>query len=107
MRRFIRLTAVILLCVTLLTACSNQPYPYDLDKHIKICELPTELKVTEDELKDAVAEKVRAAAPRDIQFCDPRLDPCRGAIILAMESAEPENLEKMRLGFCCQESLNC
>lgn len=59
-----------------------------------------------DLIKDAVAEKVLAAAPGNIQFCDPRLEPCRGAILLAMETAEPENLEKMRFVFCHQETVS-
>lgn len=53
-----------------------------------------------DLIRDPVAHKVRAAAfPREINFCQPKLDPCRGAVLLAMAELEPENLETMRINF--------
>ena len=53
-----------------------------------------------DLIRDPVAHKVRAAAfPREINFCQPKLDPCRGAVLLAMAEWEPENLETMRINF--------
>lgn len=53
-----------------------------------------------DLIRDPVAHKVRAAAfPREINFCQPKLDPCRGAVLLAMAELEPENLETMRMNF--------
>ena len=58
MRRLIKLSALLMLCVILFSSCSKEPYPYDLDKHIKLCELPTDLKVTDKELKEAVEEKI-------------------------------------------------
>ena len=51
-------------------------------------------------IRNPVAQKVRAAAfPREIDFCQPKLDPCRGAVLLAMAEWEPENLETMRINF--------
>ena len=53
-----------------------------------------------DLIRNPVAQKVRAAAfPREIDFCQPKLDPCRGAVLLAMAEWEPENLETMRINF--------
>lgn len=53
-----------------------------------------------DLIRDPVAHKVRAAAfPREINFCQPKLDPCRGAVLLAVAELEPENLETMRINF--------
>ena len=53
-----------------------------------------------DLIRNPVAHKVRAAAfPREIDFCQPKLDPCRGAVLLAMAEREPENLENMRINF--------
>lgn len=51
-------------------------------------------------IRNPVAHKVRAAAfPREIDFCQPKLDPCRGAVLLAMAELEPENLAAMRINF--------
>lgn len=51
-------------------------------------------------IRNPVAHKVRAAAfPREIDFCQPKLDSCRGAVLLAMAELEPENLEIMRAEF--------
>ena len=51
-------------------------------------------------IRNPVAHKVRAAAfPWEIDFCQPKLDPCRGAVLLAMAELEPENLETMRMNF--------
>lgn len=53
-----------------------------------------------DLVRDPVAHKVRAAAsPWQIDFCQPKLDPCRGAVLLAMAELEPESLETMRTNF--------
>ena len=53
-----------------------------------------------DLIRNPVAHKVRAAAfPREINFCQPKLDPCQGAVLLAMAEWEPENLETMRINF--------
>lgn len=53
-----------------------------------------------DLIRNPVAHKVRAAAfPREIDFCQPKLDPCRGAVLLAVAELEPENLETMRINF--------
>lgn len=53
-----------------------------------------------DLIRNPVAHKVRAAAfPREIDFCQPKLDPCQGAVLLAMAEWEPENLENMRINF--------
>ena len=53
-----------------------------------------------DLIRNPVAHKVRAAAfPREIDFCQPKLDPCRGAVLLAMAEWEPENIETMRINF--------
>lgn len=53
-----------------------------------------------DLIRNPVAHKVRAATlPRKIDFCQPKLDPCRGAVLLAMAELEPENLETMRINF--------
>lgn len=53
-----------------------------------------------DLIRNPVAHKVRAAAfPREINFCQPKLDPCRGAVLLAVAELEPENLETMRINF--------
>ena len=53
-----------------------------------------------DLIRNPVAHKVRAAAfPREIDFCQPRLDPCRGAVLLAIAELEPENLQTMRINF--------
>ena len=53
-----------------------------------------------DLIRDPVARKVRAAAfPRKIDFFTPKLDPCRGAVLLAMAELEPENLQTMRINF--------
>lgn len=53
-----------------------------------------------DLIRNPVAQKVRAAAfPREIDFHPPKLDPCRGAVLLAMAELEPENLETMRINF--------
>ena len=58
MRRFIKLFSLLILCVALFSSCSKSPYPYDLDKHIKVPELPTDLSVTEEELLEMVTEKL-------------------------------------------------
>lgn len=51
-------------------------------------------------IRDPVANKVRAAAvPREIVFCQPKLDPCRGAVLLAMAEVEPEKAQAMRTFF--------
>lgn len=51
-------------------------------------------------IRNPVAHKVRAAAfPQEIDFCQPKLDPCRGAVLLAMAEWEPDNLETMRINF--------
>ena len=51
-------------------------------------------------IRNPVAHKVRAAAfPWEIDFCQPKLDPCRGAVLLAVAELEPENLETMRINF--------
>ena len=51
-------------------------------------------------IRNPVAYKVRAAAfPREIDFCQPKLDPCRGAVLLAVAELEPENLQTMRINF--------
>ena len=51
-------------------------------------------------IRNPVAQKVRAAAfPREIDFCQPKLDPCRGAVLLAMAEHEPESLGNMRRNF--------
>ena len=53
-----------------------------------------------DLIRDPVAQKVRAAAfPRKIDFFTPKLDPCRGAVLLAMAELEPGNLQTMRINF--------
>ena len=53
-----------------------------------------------DLIRNPVAHKVRAAAfPQEIDFCQPKFDPCRGAVLLAMAELEPENLEIMRAEF--------
>ena len=53
-----------------------------------------------DLIRNPVAQKVRTAAfPREIDLCQPKLDPCRGAVLLAMAEWEPENLETMRINF--------
>lgn len=53
-----------------------------------------------DLIRNPVAHKVRAAAfPREVDFCQPKLDPCRGAVLLAVAELEPENLETMRINF--------
>ena len=53
-----------------------------------------------DLIREPVAHKIRATAfPREIDFCQPKLDPCRGAVLLAMAELEPENLETMRINF--------
>ena len=53
-----------------------------------------------DLIRNPVAHKVRAAAfPWEIDFCQPKLDPCRGAVLLAIAELEPENLETMRINF--------
>ena len=53
-----------------------------------------------DLIRNPVAQKVRAAAfPREIDFCQPKLDSCRGAVLLAMAEWEPEELETMRINF--------
>lgn len=51
-------------------------------------------------IRNPVAHKVRAAASsREIDFCQPKFDPCRGAVLLAVAEHEPENLEIMRAAF--------
>ena len=51
-------------------------------------------------IRNPVAQRVRAAAfPYEIDFHPPKLDPCRGAVLLAMAELEPENLEIMRAKF--------
>lgn len=53
-----------------------------------------------DLIRNPVAQKVRAAAfPYEIDFHPPKLDPCRGAVLLAMAELEPESLETMRINF--------
>lgn len=53
-----------------------------------------------DLIRNPVAQKVSTAAvPREINFCQPKLDPCRGAVLLAIAKLEPENLETMRINF--------
>lgn len=53
-----------------------------------------------DLIRNPVAQKVRAAAfPREIDFHPPKLDPCRGAVLLAVAELEPENLQTMRINF--------
>lgn len=53
-----------------------------------------------DLIRSSVARKVSAAAlPREIDFCQPKLDPCRGAVLLAVAELEPENLQTMRINF--------
>ena len=53
-----------------------------------------------DLIRNPVAHKVRAAAfPREINFCQPKFDPCRGAVLLAIAELEPENLEIMCINF--------
>ena len=53
-----------------------------------------------DLIRDPVAQKVRTEAyPREIDFCQPKFDPCRGAVLLAMAELEPESLETMRINF--------
>ena len=53
-----------------------------------------------DLIRNPVAHKVRAAAfPREIDFCQPKLDPCRGAVLQAVAELEPENLQTMRINF--------
>ena len=51
-------------------------------------------------IRDPVAQKVSAAVfPREISFRQPKLDPCRGAVLLAMAELEPENLQTMCINF--------
>ena len=51
-------------------------------------------------IREPVAQKVRAAAaPREIDFFPPKLDPCRGAVLLAISEREPENLASMTESF--------
>lgn len=53
-----------------------------------------------DLIRNPVAHKVRAAASsREIDFCQPKFDPCRGAVLLAVAELEPENLQTMRINF--------
>lgn len=53
-----------------------------------------------DLIRNPVAHKVRAAAfPKEIDFCQPKLDPCRGAVLLAVAELEPENLQTMCINF--------
>ena len=53
-----------------------------------------------DLICNPVAQKVSTAAfPREIDFHRPKLDPCRGAVLLAMAERDPENLETMRINF--------
>ncbi|MBR4289864.1 MAG: hypothetical protein IKT52_04400 [Oscillospiraceae bacterium] len=53
-----------------------------------------------DLIRNPVAQKVSAAASsRKIHFFRPKLDPCRGAVLLAMAELEPENLQTMRINF--------
>lgn len=53
-----------------------------------------------DLIRNPVSHKVRtAASPREIDFCQPKFDPCRGAVLLAIAELEPENLETMRINF--------
>lgn len=58
MRRFIVIISVLALCLGILSSCSKEPYPYELDKYIKTAELPEGLTVTEEELNDAVKERI-------------------------------------------------
>lgn len=52
----------------------------------------------DDLIRQPVARKVRqAAAPREIDFCQPKFDPCRGAVLLAAAALEPENFEALRI----------
>lgn len=53
-----------------------------------------------DLIRKAVEEKLLHKASGDIRFCEPRLDPCRGAILLAVDALEPENAEMLRSRFC-------
>ena len=55
---------------------------------------------------DPVRRKIQAAAPQT-QFVGPRLSPCHGAILLAMEEAQPEKLDAMRERFCCPDENRC
>lgn len=51
-------------------------------------------------IRNPVDHKVRATTfPRKIDFCQPKFDPCRGAVLLAMAELEPENLQTMCINF--------
>lgn len=53
-----------------------------------------------DLIRNPVAQKVRSAAfPREIDFCQPMLDPCRGAVLMAAAEWEPGCLDAMRKNF--------
>lgn len=58
MRRLFKIASMLITCLLLLSSCSKEPYPYDLNKHIKLPELPTDLTVTEEEILELVEEKV-------------------------------------------------
>ncbi len=58
MKRFAVIFSVLLTCLALLSSCSSEPYPYELDKHIKLSELPTDLVFTEEEILEKVEERI-------------------------------------------------
>lgn len=58
MKRIAVIFFAMLMCITLLVSCSNEPYPYELDKYIKLAELPTDLTFTEEEILERVDEKI-------------------------------------------------
>lgn len=55
---------------------------------------------------EPVCRKILEAAP-SVQFVEPRLTPCHGAILLAIEAEKPEMLDAMRRSFCCRKLAAC
>ncbi len=58
MKRIAVIFSVLLTCLTFLSSCSSEPYPYELEKHIKLSELPTDLVFTEEEILETVEERI-------------------------------------------------
>jgi len=84
------------LCRIILAVLNKLDFPED--KRVNVSFQGGLFSIT-DLIRDPVARKLTEATTRQINFRQPRLESGKGAILLAIENMEPENLDAMVIKF--------
>ena len=58
MLHFIKLLSLVLLSLAVFSSCEKEIYPYNLDDHIKVCDIPVDFTVSEEEIFEMVSEQI-------------------------------------------------